>query len=50
MDRVVRRFEGPVLAAGGVRSQADLGALAAVGVEGAVVGRALLEQAKLQNV
>src|SRR5256885_2129382 len=50
MDRVVRRFEGPVLAAGGVRSQADLGALAAVGVEGAVVGRALLEQAKLHNV
>jgi phosphoribosylformimino-5-aminoimidazole carboxamide ribotide isomerase len=50
MSRVVRRFEGPVLAAGGVRSQEDLGALAAVGVEGAVVGRALLEQAKLQNV
>ncbi|TMK26095.1 MAG: 1-(5-phosphoribosyl)-5-[(5-phosphoribosylamino)methylideneamino] imidazole-4-carboxamide isomerase [Actinobacteria bacterium] len=43
MDRVVRRFEGPVLAAGGVRSQADLGALAAIGLEGAVVGRALLE-------
>ena len=50
MDRVVRRFEGPVLAAGGVRSQADLGALAAIGLEGAVVGRALLEQSKLQNV
>ena len=50
MDRVVRRFEGPVLAAGGVRSQADLGALAAIGLEGAVVGRALLEQSKLQDV
>lgn len=50
MRRVVDRFEGPVLAAGGVRSQEDLGALAAVGVEGAVVGRALLEQAKLEHV
>ena len=40
----------PLQLGGGVRSQADLGALAAIGVEGAVVGRALLEQAKLQNV
>jgi phosphoribosylformimino-5-aminoimidazole carboxamide ribotide isomerase len=43
MERVVRRFDGPVLAAGGVRSQKDLDALAALGLEGAVVGRALLE-------
>lgn len=33
----------PVLAAGGIRSQADLVALAGLGLEGAVVGRALLE-------
>jgi phosphoribosylformimino-5-aminoimidazole carboxamide ribonucleotide (ProFAR) isomerase len=33
----------PVLAAGGVRSQEDVDALAALGLEGAVVGRALLE-------
>ena len=43
MERVVQRFEGPVLAAGGVRGQEDLDALAALGLEGAVVGRALLE-------
>ncbi len=43
MERVFRRFEGPVLAAGGVRGQHDLDALAALGLEGAVVGRALLE-------
>ncbi|HUZ99496.1 MAG TPA: 1-(5-phosphoribosyl)-5-[(5-phosphoribosylamino)methylideneamino] imidazole-4-carboxamide isomerase [Gaiellaceae bacterium] len=43
MERVVGRFAGPVLAAGGVRSQGDLDALAALGLEGAVVGRALLE-------
>jgi phosphoribosylformimino-5-aminoimidazole carboxamide ribotide isomerase len=43
MERVVRRFAGPVLAAGGVRGQEDLDALAALGLEGAVVGRALLE-------
>lgn len=43
MERVVVRFGGPVLAAGGVRSQEDLDALAALGLEGAVVGRALLE-------
>jgi phosphoribosylformimino-5-aminoimidazole carboxamide ribotide isomerase len=35
----------PVLAAGGVRSESDLNALAALGLEGAVVGRALLEGA-----
>jgi phosphoribosylformimino-5-aminoimidazole carboxamide ribotide isomerase len=35
----------PVLAAGGIRSEADLADLAALGVEGAVLGRALLEGA-----
>ncbi len=40
----VRELSGlPVLAAGGVRSVDDLHALAAVGLEGAVVGRALVE-------
>ena len=33
----------PVLAAGGIRSEEDLRAVAAVGCEGAIVGRALLE-------
>ncbi len=33
----------PVLAAGGVRSPGDLRAIEAVGCEGAIVGRALLE-------
>ena len=33
----------PVLAAGGIRSPDDLGAIEAVGCEGAIVGRALLE-------
>jgi phosphoribosylformimino-5-aminoimidazole carboxamide ribotide isomerase len=33
----------PVLAAGGIRSPADLDAVAAAGCEGAIVGRALLE-------
>ena len=33
----------PVLAAGGVRSPADVDALAAAGAEAAVVGRALLQ-------
>jgi phosphoribosylformimino-5-aminoimidazole carboxamide ribotide isomerase len=33
----------PVLAAGGIRSEHDLAAVAAVGCEGAVVGRALLD-------
>jgi phosphoribosylformimino-5-aminoimidazole carboxamide ribotide isomerase len=33
----------PVLAAGGIRSNADLAAVAAAGCEGAVVGRALLD-------
>jgi phosphoribosylformimino-5-aminoimidazole carboxamide ribonucleotide (ProFAR) isomerase len=45
LERVRARSELPVLAAGGVRSKADLDELAALGVEGAVVGRALLEGA-----
>ncbi|MBV8480062.1 MAG: 1-(5-phosphoribosyl)-5-[(5-phosphoribosylamino)methylideneamino] imidazole-4-carboxamide isomerase [Actinobacteria bacterium] len=49
MDRVVERFDGPVLAAGGVRAQRDLDALEALGLEGAVVGRALLEELQLEN-
>jgi phosphoribosylformimino-5-aminoimidazole carboxamide ribotide isomerase len=40
---VVQRAGGPVLAAGGVRDEADLDALEAAGAEGAIVGRALLE-------
>ncbi len=43
LERVVIRFGGPVLAAGGVRSRDDLAALAELGLEGAVVGRALLD-------
>lgn len=42
LELVVRRFDGPVVAAGGVRPDCDLEALADVGVESAVVGRALL--------
>jgi phosphoribosylformimino-5-aminoimidazole carboxamide ribotide isomerase len=43
LERVAQRFGRPVLAAGGIRSRADLDALAALGLEGAVVGRALLD-------
>jgi phosphoribosylformimino-5-aminoimidazole carboxamide ribotide isomerase len=43
LERVVERFDGRVVAAGGISSEADLDAVAAVGCEGAVVGRALLE-------
>jgi phosphoribosylformimino-5-aminoimidazole carboxamide ribotide isomerase len=43
LARVRDRCGLPVLAAGGVRSEADLDALAGLGLEGAVVGRALLE-------
>lgn len=50
MERVVDRFGGPVLAAGGVRSRSDLDLLEALGLEGAVVGRALLEEAQLEDV
>ena len=45
LERVRDRSGLPVLAAGGVRSEEDLDALAALGLEGAIVGRALLEGA-----
>ncbi len=41
--RVLALTERPVLASGGVRDAADVRALAAVGLEGAVVGKALYE-------
>jgi phosphoribosylformimino-5-aminoimidazole carboxamide ribonucleotide (ProFAR) isomerase len=41
--RVVEQSKLPVLAAGGIRSEADVDALEQVGTEGAIVGRALLE-------
>jgi phosphoribosylformimino-5-aminoimidazole carboxamide ribotide isomerase len=40
---VIERSGVPVLAAGGIRSEADLDALEAAGAEGAIVGRALLD-------
>ena len=43
VGHVVARSGLPVLAAGGIRSDADLDALKRAGVEGAIVGRALLE-------
>jgi phosphoribosylformimino-5-aminoimidazole carboxamide ribotide isomerase len=43
LERVCAGAGGPVLAAGGVRSLADLAAIQAAGCEGAVVGRAFLE-------
>ena len=43
LARVRERSQLPVLAAGGIRSERDLEALATVGVEGAVVGRAVLD-------
>ncbi|MDX6510868.1 MAG: phosphoribosylformimino-5-aminoimidazole carboxamide ribotide isomerase, partial [Gaiellaceae bacterium] len=43
LERVRARFGGPVVAAGGVGSEDDLSALAGIGVEAAVVGRALLD-------
>lgn len=45
LTRVRDRSGLPVLAAGGIRSKDDLVRLAALGLEGAVVGRALLEGA-----
>jgi phosphoribosylformimino-5-aminoimidazole carboxamide ribotide isomerase len=42
LARVQEHAGAPVLAAGGIRSGEDLERLAALGVEGAVVGRALL--------
>ncbi len=43
LGRVRDRSGLPVLAAGGIRSEEDLDVLASLGLEGAVVGRALLE-------
>jgi len=43
LGRVLEASGLPVIAAGGIRSQADLDTVAAVGCEGAVVGRALLD-------
>jgi phosphoribosylformimino-5-aminoimidazole carboxamide ribotide isomerase len=43
LARVQERAAAPVLAAGGVGSPADLDALRSIGVEGAIVGRALLD-------
>ena len=43
IGHVVERSGLPVLAAGGIRDQVDVDALAAAGAEGVVVGRALLE-------
>jgi phosphoribosylformimino-5-aminoimidazole carboxamide ribotide isomerase len=45
LERVRDRSGLPVLAAGGIRSEEDVDDLAALGLEGAVVGRALLEGA-----
>lgn len=43
VQHVVGRSGLPVLAAGGIGSEADLDALARAGAEGAIVGRALLD-------
>jgi phosphoribosylformimino-5-aminoimidazole carboxamide ribotide isomerase len=43
LERIRLRAKLPVLAAGGIRSEEDLDRLAVAGLEGAVVGRALLE-------
>jgi phosphoribosylformimino-5-aminoimidazole carboxamide ribotide isomerase len=43
LGRVLEASALPVIAAGGIRSEADLDALAALGCEAAVVGRALLD-------
>jgi phosphoribosylformimino-5-aminoimidazole carboxamide ribonucleotide (ProFAR) isomerase len=40
---VVEQSSLPVLAAGGIRSSADLHGVAGTGCEGAIVGRALLD-------
>jgi phosphoribosylformimino-5-aminoimidazole carboxamide ribotide isomerase len=39
----VRRFDGTVLAAGGIRDDADVEAVRALGIDGVVVGRAWLD-------
>lgn len=43
LERVVACSGLPVLAAGGIGSEGDLDRLGAIGVEGAIVGRALLD-------
>jgi phosphoribosylformimino-5-aminoimidazole carboxamide ribotide isomerase len=43
LARVRTAFGGPVVAAGGIASAADLERLAEIGIEAAVVGRALLD-------
>jgi phosphoribosylformimino-5-aminoimidazole carboxamide ribotide isomerase len=43
LARIRERSRLPVLAAGGIRSDADLASVAELGCEGAIVGRALLE-------
>ena len=43
--REVRSFDGTVLAAGGIRDDADVAAVRALGIDGVVVGRAWLEGA-----
>jgi phosphoribosylformimino-5-aminoimidazole carboxamide ribotide isomerase len=43
LGRVAAAFGGPVLAAGGIGSEEDLAALDELGLEGAIVGRALLD-------
>lgn len=45
LRRVRARAGIPVIAAGGIRSEADLTRLASLGLEGAVVGRAVMEGA-----
>jgi phosphoribosylformimino-5-aminoimidazole carboxamide ribotide isomerase len=43
LRRVLADFGGPIIASGGVRTREDLDAVAALGVEGAIVGTALYE-------
>lgn len=45
LREVRSRFEGEVLAAGGIRDAADVDAVRALGIDGVVVGRAWLEGA-----
>lgn len=43
LRKVRAAFDGEILAAGGIRDDADVAAVAALGIEGVVVGRAWLE-------
>jgi phosphoribosylformimino-5-aminoimidazole carboxamide ribotide isomerase len=45
LQRVRARFDGSILAAGGIRGRADADAVQALGVDGVVVGRAWLDGA-----